>query len=672
VTLLPRKAGASTSYWVTALLTSLVWGYAHPAHAGLALPTVQPAVVRQSVQRQSSNGIGAAEAQLRLQVQAGIEVHELLLQPNLTLNPWPAAQISGVTAYEGALPNLLGSWARVTRIGSRWVGMWFDGARYFAIDNASELAFANEAAAALPADTPVVFRAADAILDGVLFENDTLAFDAIAEDPLVASAVLPTRRVTVALVADAELVAQDGANAAANMLARLNIVDGIFANQVGVRVQSASVTLLTALDQPFSGTLASTLLEQLRDFRSGSATQQGAGISHYMTGRNLDGQTVGIAYIDSLCNNRFSASISEARNSANFDALIAAHELGHVFGAPHDGDSAAACAATATTFVMAPQLNGSSAFSACSLEQIAPVVARAQCLAPVDAADAALGAALTANLAQNQATDLPVTVRSEGTIAVQNVVLTADFLGSVNATAASFAGGTCTITGGQQVRCDIGTLAPNDTRNIQLALVGSTVGSSRANLQLTAGNDGLADNNRASVLLQVAPGADISAAATAAPLDLLVGAATTATVTVRNLGLVAATDTQLTVEIPAGLSLTAVSANNLGCTLSAAAVSCTPSPLAADAVATVTLSLQAAAIGNATLNVAARSSRVDPQSTNNQVALTFSVNSPPPPPPAPTPTNSGGGGHLGIEILLLAGLLRRVRLLRLRRLEIAA
>ena len=41
-----------------------------------------------------------------------------------------------------------------------------------------------------------------------------------------------------------------------SLLARLNIIDGIFANQIGVRIAAGSITMLTSANQPFTGTTA--------------------------------------------------------------------------------------------------------------------------------------------------------------------------------------------------------------------------------------------------------------------------------------------------------------------------------------------------------------------------------------------------------------------------------
>jgi hypothetical protein len=90
-----------------------------------------------------------------------------------------------------------------------------------------------------------------------------------------------------------------------------------------------------------------------------------------------------MAYLTTLCSRRYSASLSQATTAVSFAALIAAHEIAHVMGAPHDGEPASACAATPADYLMASRVNGSQEFSACSLAQMAPQVESASCLVPI-------------------------------------------------------------------------------------------------------------------------------------------------------------------------------------------------------------------------------------------------------------------------------------------------
>ena len=169
-----------------------------------------------------------------------------------------------------------------------------------------------------------------------------------------------------------------GANAETALLTRLNNVDGIFSEQLGVQITVAEVDVFTSSTDPFTSTAASTLLDELARYRADTAHQEAQGLTHLFTGRDLDGSTVGVAFFGAVCATRsrfssrsFGAGLSQARaGNAVIDSLVAAHEIGHTFGAPHDGDANGACASTPTTFLMAPNINGSSRFSACSLGEM--------------------------------------------------------------------------------------------------------------------------------------------------------------------------------------------------------------------------------------------------------------------------------------------------------------
>ena len=655
-----RKAGA------TRILAALALAMALPAArlpaAEMRILAVERVAPSESVQPFARG----ATPGTRLRLSGAVRQFDLLLEPNTDL--LPGGQSGETVALRGSLPGLPGSWARLTRRAGHYQGIYSDGAQVYIIERAGSAARASGDAAAMDADAQVIYRLADMQISGALFDGDTLTatrsgVEALAQIgtelvPASAGAVLTTKRLDVAVLADTELQALDTTDTDANAIDRLNIVDGIFSAQVGVQLRLASMTHVNSAAESLTSTVPSTLLDALKAYRVRSGVQQAAGLTHLMTGRNLDGQTVGIAYIDSLCSRSFSASLSEARNTVSFDALIAAHEIGHVFGAPHDGDAAAACASTPETFLMAPRLNGSSTFSDCSLQQMAPAVSTASCLAQIDAADAAVSVPTSTALALNQSTTVSFTVTSVGNATVTGVTVSVTPPAGVTINGGGVTGGSCN-TGGGTFSCTLGDLAVGVNREIQMNLTGSAAGTSAATVQLSAANDGLARNNRSSLVLVTAPGADLMASATVDANTVIAGQTTTLHATLRNLGLAPAPDATLTATLPAGLTLTAVSATGLGCSVVSAALNCPAFALAADAQATVDLTLRADQTGVFAVSLALQSPTLaDPQPGNNTATISL-TGAPVPAQPVTTGTGAssgGGGGGSGAGLLAVLGL----------------
>lgn len=391
---LARKAGALS------FRCGLAWRHGALLLAVLALPVPAAEVrllhadatsVRSDTLVASRDGAGPG---LMLQFEADGRRHVLRLRPNGELGAAGNGVAGAAQPYQGEVGGHSRSWAALTRIGTGWSGIWYDGGEYYGVDTAGALAGVSDAAAPLDPASLMIFRLRDVVWQDLDLEGDTLA---VPQNGAQLAAKLtsgtapfmqgmtPTRRLSVALVADTALAAHDGAQVEANLLAQLNVIDGLFANQLGVRIAASSVSVFTRQpDEPFDATTdASDLLEQLASWRTDNPQQRAAGLTHLFTGRNLEGRTVGMAYLGTLCSRRYSASLSQATTAVSFAALIAAHEIAHVMGAPHDGERDSACAATPADYLMASRVNGSQEFSACSLEQMAPQVESASCLVPI-------------------------------------------------------------------------------------------------------------------------------------------------------------------------------------------------------------------------------------------------------------------------------------------------
>jgi hypothetical protein len=621
---------------------------------------------------------------LRLQLNFNGEQQQLELRPKTHLGELTRRLRNRAIAYEGELPGRPGSWVALTRAGNRWTGIWFDGQHYYGLASAAALASISiDAARAAPGNI-LVYRLSDAVWEDADFTGDTRTPGGDAESfieklgmelaaPDHALALLPTRRLSVALLADADLVRQDGADTETNMLAQLNIVDGIFANQVGVRLQSGSVTLFNSFTDPFTGTkVGGTLLDEVKTYRAGSSLQRNSGLTHLFTGRNLDGRTVGIAYLNSLCSSSFSASLSEASRDVSFAALIMAHEIGHVFGAPHDVEAGSACEIAPGGYLMASQLNGSRTFSDCSLGIIAAAIAPGQsgarCLVPAEAADATIQAPPDLSLALNRPTDVTISVQSLGNVSVNAVNLRITLPLSLTLVSADGPTASCS-SNNNVVDCALGNIAPGDDPAVTLRLLATAAGNTTAQLRVTAANDALRSNDFASLLLVAAEGSDLVATASAEPRTLAPGASTTAIFTLANQGPANAVDARLTLEIPAGLTVTTMALENTRCiAVTSVGLDCGPDALLAGGIARVTLTLRAEVAGTFLINAAGNSSRPELEPASNLASLTLTVAVPTRPATGGGGGNGGGGGGslppamlLGLAALWLARASRRPR-----------
>jgi hypothetical protein len=333
---------------------------------------------------------GAARAsrrEARLSFRAQGRRFELELRENeKLLSAMSVASREGLRArheaYAGELAGQPGTWVRLTRSGNRWTGLIFDGEELLAVEPAAGLATSSRAPAA---SSLAFYRARDVEIPGSCALEASSSplpsleglVDELEGPPDALSAA--SAEIQLAILGDPAFV-QGHADPEGAAVALLNAVDGLYSEQVGVSVRMVELQLLQT-DQGLTSTNPSLLLDQLTDL-TGSGAIANPGLVHLLTGKNLDGSTVGIAYLDVLCNQRWGAGLSEIRRgSMAANTVLLAHELGHNFGAPHDNQSGSACAATPSGYVMSPSLNnGSDEFSQCSLAQMEPEIASARCL----------------------------------------------------------------------------------------------------------------------------------------------------------------------------------------------------------------------------------------------------------------------------------------------------
>jgi MYXO-CTERM domain-containing protein len=492
------------------------------ASAALAATPSFRILYHEKIVLRKSAGVGATE---RLSFDAYGRRFDLLLQPNARMNRALPKTPRSFEPLQGSVEGAPESWVRLTRGSSGWRGVFSDGHDIYAIEPAGDVADAVVLPLESQPSDPIVYRLSDALLpEGEAFCETPLvpvpdeeeapptalkAFRSLAAE-LQALAAGPNRKIRIGVVADREFSQAFSGSLSPEeaMVARINVVDGVFSSQVGVKIELGPPTVFRDAGDPFTRFSASSLLDELRRYRRDTPEQLSLGLTHLFTGRDLTGDTVGIAYLGSVCGGGSASSLSEGARSTTSAALIAAHEIGHNFNAPHDGETGA-CLATPQTFLMAPRLNGSDRFSACSLAQIEPTVSSASCLTPYAPPDASIS---VGGSTSSQVVDTPFTATADvGALGDENssdVVVTVTLPASITAQSATVPDGTCTIGAGT-VSCVLGTLVSGDSRSISLGLIASTAGSFTVSFALESSNDGFASNNSGALALTVANGVPV-------------------------------------------------------------------------------------------------------------------------------------------------------------------
>jgi hypothetical protein len=293
---------------------------------------------------------------------------------------------------------------------------------------------------------------------------------------------------------------------------------------------------------------------------------------------------------------------------------------------------------------MAPRLNGSSTFSQCSLNNMTPVTTNAACVTALTVPDADLDMPVATRRLRGQAFDYTFNVRSIGAVTVDGVVANVTLPTGVTANSSAIAGGTsCTAGASGTLACSVGSLASGASRAITLNLTAAQSGSPVLRVALAAGNDAFATNNSNQVTLAIDPSADLAVSVTAAPASFTAGGTTQITATVQHTGGDAVSDARLAIELADGLTVSAVAANGLGCSLAGGVVGCTGAALSSGASQSVSFTVGAATVGNRVLRATVTAGLGDPASGNNAAQTTLDTTAV----PVATGGGSGGGGGGG-------------------------
>ncbi len=305
-----------------------------------------------------------------------------------------------VHTYRGNVPWIRDSEARFTVREGSFEGVVLTPDEWYYIEP-----LRNYSPASDPADM-VVYRRSDIRFDSLGVCGTTLAHRIGAANELVGPQVLAAssgiKTADIATEADYEYVLASGGAEPANaaILEILNQVDGIYQTQLSIALRVVYQHVWATPDDPYNSTAGSALLSEFKAHWNTNFYNITYDLAHMWTGKDMDGSTIGIAYLSVVCEARtYSYGISQRFNSSPGKYILTAHEMGHNFGASHP-DQASPPQTDCTNSIMHSSVGTGTSFCPFSLAEIGSFLsAGSSCLAAGPAAPSNL-AAIAASTSQ--------------------------------------------------------------------------------------------------------------------------------------------------------------------------------------------------------------------------------------------------------------------------------
>ena len=592
---------------------------------------------------------------------------DLQLEPNDRLLSGSSrdALTSGVEIYRGQLANNPDSWARIVVYDGMPRGLVWDGEEMFAIEAPGD--------SSLQSTLPVIYRLADMLIAPGTMTCGVESLPAtgmasygnlIGELSGVASQDPgAVKEITVYAIGDYEFTTDMGGSVDAEIaiMTRLNNVDGIFSQQVGVQINiAAPIETHTDLNDPFTKDDPTELLVELSAYRDNSLTQEMYGLTHLYTGRVFSGSTVGIAWLGGLCDDNVGTGLSRGTGNPTLDSLVAAHEIGHNFNAEHDGDPLSSCPLELEDFIMAPAVNtNNGTFSACSVTVMETWAAGASCvtaLTTVDMSISLIGQSATVLLGANTVFSYDISQNGFEDATGVTAAFTLPVTLSLDSVTTSL--GTCISGAGGVVDCDLGGVSGLSNNTIDITVTPTAVGVGMLSAMVSSDSDPdeRPDNNQDNLQLTVNPAVDLVVNTPTAP-TIRIDESTTISAVLENRSiLLPAIDATLTITLSNGLQINSADWSIGTCTIAVQQIDCVADNFDAQSSSTLSVGVTGISTGSKSYTVTLSSNEADANPGDNSVSGTVRVNS----------SKDSGGGATGPLFLLLLAMLsvlarRRIR-----------
>ncbi len=518
-------------------LTALAWMPQAAAQEGGGLRVLH----HEALQQAGFELLSSTTGHERFEFQAAGRQWTLVLRPNPRLRDH--ARSDDTAVLEGRLPGQPDSWARVTRIDGQVWGMVHDGHELWVIEPLAAIAAYGESITGV-AEGSGIYRLADTLIDATAMSCATGSVPGTARmiSGEMAVAMLGAElgrmsrgsqnvfaAVPISVVADREFRERFPLpnQAEDQVLVRMNNADGIYQEQVGVAFDVREIRVLQENPSQLTSSVASELLTGFRNYRASSPSLiQNTALSHLLTAKALEsgdsgGQTLGIAYVSQnqgtgvLCGSSsggtptyssFGAALTAIRTGVPnvlLDSLVISHEIGHNFGAVHDGDADDALCEDEppSGFIMAASINtNATTFSQCSLDTMLPyaqAALAAGCLLPATSADVAVELPVDAlDVTVNEDFDLVVNVTNAGSLEATEVTLESTLPAGIVLVTADTGGAACTLQGATIV-CELGVVAAEAGVSIEHRLRANSSGVRDISIAVSSNEDSSGTNNLA-------------------------------------------------------------------------------------------------------------------------------------------------------------------------------
>jgi hypothetical protein len=184
----------------------------------------------------------------------------------------------------------------------------------------------------------VVYAAAD-----VLPVGDFCATDDSVQAPsgMTQQAGTGLKSCDIAFDTDVEFYQDNGSSVNNTVNDVENILNGIaniYENDCNITYEISFLVVRTSNPDPYTTNDPSSLLGQVGTEWSTNQLYTQRDIVHLMTGRNLSGSTIGIAYLGAICSGgAVGTGLSESTFTSNYNSRVGltSHELGHNWNASH-------------------------------------------------------------------------------------------------------------------------------------------------------------------------------------------------------------------------------------------------------------------------------------------------------------------------------------------------